>query len=197
MFAAQGYDAVTIDALADAAGIGRRTFFRYFPTKADTLMADFDRDLARLQAALRNSDPDLTIMDALRRAIVEVSSAPDQDFAGQRVRLELQSANPTLLANSVVHFERWQRVVAEFAADRLGQPADALLPQVIARAAFGALLAGFSSWQDDATGELAPDLDAALAALASGFDNLTPPSPAASETSPRTRSPKDAPECGS
>ncbi len=174
MFAAQGYDAVTIDALADAAGIGRRTFFRYFPTKADALMADFDRDVVRLSAALRSSDPDLTIMDALRRAVGEVSSAPDQDFAGQRLRLELQSGNPALLANSLVHYERWQGVVAEFAAERLGQSADALLPQVIARAAFGAVLAGYSSWQDDATGELAPKLDAALAALAAGFDNLTP-----------------------
>jgi mycofactocin system transcriptional regulator len=174
MFAAQGYDAVTIDALADAAGIGRRTFFRYFPTKADTLMADFDQDVVRLRAVLRDTDRSVAVTDALRRAVVDVNSYGAEDLARLRLLLELQSTTPALLANAVLHWESWQGVVAEFAADRLGQPADALLPQVIARAAFGAVYAGFMSWLSDKVGELGPKLDAALAALASGFDNLTP-----------------------
>jgi AcrR family transcriptional regulator len=129
MFSAHGYDEVTLDELAAAAGIGRRTFFRYFPSKADALMA-------RL-----------------------------------RLRLQLQSDHPALQANANAHYERWQQVIAEFAACRLGQSADALQPQVIARAIFGAAFAGFMSWLCDDAGDLGSKLDAALGVLADSFGN--------------------------
>jgi TetR/AcrR family transcriptional regulator, regulator of mycofactocin system len=169
MFSAHGYDQVTIEALAAAAGISRRTFFRYFPTKADTLMADFDQDVERLRLALRRSDPRLPIMAAIRRAVLGVNSYHADDLVHLRQRLQLQSDHPALLANAIVHYERWQRVVAEFAANRLRQPAEALVPQVIARAAFGAAYAGFMSWLCEDAGDLGPSLDAALGALADGL----------------------------
>jgi TetR/AcrR family transcriptional regulator, regulator of mycofactocin system len=166
MFSAQGYDEVTIEALAAAAGIGRRTFFRYFSSKADALMADFDQEVEQLRSALADSDPDLPVMDAIRRAIVAVNNYHAEDLAQFRQRLQLQHSNPALLANGILHYERWQSVVAEFAAARLGQAADDLLPQVIARSVFGAAYAGFMSWLADDSGDLSPRLDAALRALA-------------------------------
>ena len=59
--------------------------------------------------------------------------------------------------------------LAEFAANRLGQSADDLLPQVIARSVFGAAYAGFMSWLSDDSGDLSPRLDAALGAMAEAF----------------------------
>jgi len=165
MFSAQGYDEVTIEALAAAAGIGRRTFFRYFGSKADALMADFDQEVERLRSALAGSDPGLPVMDAIRLAIVAVNDYHAQDLAQFRQRLQLQHSNPALLANGILHYERWQAVVAEFAAARLGQPADGLQPQVIARSVFGAAYAGFMSWLADDSGDLSPRLDAALRTL--------------------------------
>jgi TetR/AcrR family transcriptional regulator, regulator of mycofactocin system len=165
MFSAQGYDEVTIEALAAAAGIGRRTFFRYFGSKADALMADFDQEVERLRSALADSDPGLPVMDAIRLAIVAVNDYHAQDLAQFRQRLKLQHSNPALLANGILHYERWQAVVAEFAAARLGQPADDLQPQVIARSVFGAAYAGFMSWLADDSGDLSPRLDAALRTL--------------------------------
>jgi TetR/AcrR family transcriptional regulator, regulator of mycofactocin system len=165
MFSAHGYDEVTIEALAAAAGIGRRTFFRYFGSKADALMADFDQEVERLRSALADSDPDLPVMDAIRRAIAAVNDYHAQDLAQFRQRLQLQHSNPALLANGILHYERWQAVVAEFAAARLGQAADDLQPQVIARSVFGAAYAGFMSWLADDSGDLSPRLDAALRTL--------------------------------
>ena len=42
LFTAQGFEQVTIDEIADAAGISRRTFFRYVGAKADAVWGDFD-----------------------------------------------------------------------------------------------------------------------------------------------------------
>ncbi len=166
MFSARGYDEVTIEELAAAAGISRRTFFRYFGSKADALMADFDEDVQRLRSILAASDPDLPVLDAIRQAVVAVNSYRAEDLAQLRLRMQLQHGHPALIANAIMHYERWQSVVAEFAADRLGQPAGELLPQVIARSVFGAAYAGFASWLSDDAGDLSPRLDAALRTLA-------------------------------
>lgn len=169
MFSAQGYDEVTIEALAAAAGISRRTFFRYFSSKADALMADFDADVERLRSVLAGSDPDLPVMDAIRHAVVAVNRYHADDLARLRQRLQLQHDHPALLANGILHYEEWQAVVAEFAAGRLGLARDDLLPQVIARSVFGAAYAGFMSWLADDRGDLSPWLDGALAAMAEAF----------------------------
>ncbi len=171
MFSAHGYDEVTLDELAAAAGIGRRTFFRYFPSKADALMADFEQDVERLRELLADSDPGLPLIQAIRRAVVAGNSYHAADLARLRLRLQLQSDHPALQANANAHYERWQQVIAEFAACRLGQSADALQPQVIARAIFGAAFAGFMSWLCDDAGDLGSKLDAALGVLADSFGN--------------------------
>jgi TetR/AcrR family transcriptional regulator, regulator of mycofactocin system len=169
MFSTQGYDEVTIEALAAAAGISRRTFFRYFSSKADALMADFDEDVERLRSVLAGSDPDLPLMDAIRTAVVEVNDYRTDDLVRLRQRLLLQHSNPALLANGILHYEEWQAVVAEFAAGRLGQQPGDLLPQVIARSVFGAAYAGFMAWLADERGDLSPRLDGALRAMAEAF----------------------------
>jgi TetR/AcrR family transcriptional regulator, regulator of mycofactocin system len=169
MFSANGYDEVTIEALAAAAGISRRTFFRYFASKADALMADFDGDVERLRSVLAGSDPDLPVMDAIRHAVVAVNRYHADDLARLRQRMQLQQDHPALLANGILHYEAWQAVVAEFAAARLGLAPDDLLPQVIARSVFGAAFAGFMSWLADDRGDLSPRLDSALAAMAEAF----------------------------
>src|SRR5580692_11322786 len=166
LFSAHGYDEVTIEALAAAAGISRRTFFRYFSSKADALMAGFDADVERLRSVLADSDPDLPVMDAIRHAVVAVNDYRTDDLARLRQRMQLQHDNPALLANGILHYEEWQAVVAEFAAGRLGQAAGDMLPQVIARSVFGAAYAGFMSWLADERGDLGPRLDGALRAMA-------------------------------
>jgi TetR/AcrR family transcriptional regulator, regulator of mycofactocin system len=168
LFSRRGYDEVTVEELAAAAGISRRTFFRYFRSKADATMGDFDGEVARLRAALEDSDPDLPVMDAVRRAVVAANVYEPQDLPGLRQLLELQSSHPALLAAATLHYERWQAVIAEFAAGRLGLAADDLMPQVMARTAFGAAFAGFVAWLRNGGG-LDAKLDQALATLAGGF----------------------------
>lgn len=108
-------------------------------------------------------------MEAVRRAVVAVNIYQPQDLPELRQLLQLQADHPALLAAANLHYERWRAVIAEFAAGRLGQSADDLVPQVMARTAFGAAYAGFASWLRHG-GELDAKLDAALGMLAGGFD---------------------------
>ena len=57
LFTLRGFENVTSDEVADAAGISRRTFFRHFPTKADAVWGDFAGHVARLEALLAAADP--------------------------------------------------------------------------------------------------------------------------------------------
>ncbi len=52
LFSRQGYDQTTVDEIAAAVGVSRRTFFRYFETKPDVVWGEFDAELARLADAL-------------------------------------------------------------------------------------------------------------------------------------------------
>ena len=57
LFTLRGFENVTTDEVADAAGISRRTFFRYYATKADAVWGDFTGHVARLEGRLAASDP--------------------------------------------------------------------------------------------------------------------------------------------
>ena len=56
LFTAEGFEQVTIDEIADVAGISRRTFFRHVGAKADAVWGDFDGHVLRLEAMLLGAD---------------------------------------------------------------------------------------------------------------------------------------------
>jgi AcrR family transcriptional regulator len=57
LFTAQGYEETTVDDIAAAAGVGRRTFFRYFRSKEEAISPDHDGALARAAAVLEQAHP--------------------------------------------------------------------------------------------------------------------------------------------
>ena len=65
LFTSKGFDETSIDDIADAAGIARRTFFRYFPSKNAVPWGDFDAQLAALRAHLDGLPDDIALPDAL------------------------------------------------------------------------------------------------------------------------------------
>src|SRR5271165_6892774 len=53
LFDSHGFEGTTVDDIASAAGIGRRTFFRYFPSKNDVPWGMFELELERMRARLK------------------------------------------------------------------------------------------------------------------------------------------------
>ena len=169
LFAAHGFDATTVDDIAAAAGIGRRTFFRYFPSKNDVPWGAFEDELDRMRVRLKACPPEVPLMDAIRLALIDFNRvAPDQVPLHRR-RMELILRVPTLLAHSTLRFTAWRAVVAEFVAERTGRRPDDLAPQAIAHAVLGVSIAAYEHWLDDKHADLGTLLDNAMRELAAAF----------------------------
>ena len=152
LFIARGFEATTVDDIAAAAGIGRRTFFRYFASKNDVPWGDFDGLLQRMRDHLRGVPDDVALWPGLRDAVVEFNRFPAAEAPIHRRRMELILRVPALVAHSTLRYDAWRQVIADHAAERLGQPADALEPQAIGWTCLGVALAAYDQWlaRDDA-----------------------------------------------
>nr|WP_308198065.1 mycofactocin system transcriptional regulator [Saccharopolyspora soli] len=171
LFDEQGFEHTTVTDIARAAGIARRTFFHYFPSKNDVPWGDFDRELARMRADFRASPAKTPLMEAIRHCLVEFNRVAPEQIPAHRRRMRLILGVPTLQAHSTLRFQAWRQVIAEFVGNRLGQPADALAPQTIAHATLGVALAAYERWLDEPETELTELLDTAMRELAASFQS--------------------------
>jgi mycofactocin system transcriptional regulator len=169
LFVERGFDETSVEDIAAAAGIGRRTFFRYFRSKADLVWGDFDGELDRMRACFARLDPGVPMMDAVRRTVVDFNALAPEQEAQHRRRLALILGVPTLIAHSTLQFADWRAVVAEFAAQRLGLGPDDHLPATVGHCALGTSIAAYEQWLRDADADLAALLDEGFAQLARGF----------------------------
>ncbi|MGH3277416.1 MAG: hypothetical protein ACRDNZ_24205, partial [Streptosporangiaceae bacterium] len=93
-----------------------------------------------------------------------------QDVPELRMRMNLIGAEPALQSSAAVHYGAWEQAISDFAAIRIGQPADSLYPLAVGRATLAACRAAYDRWSARADADLTFYLDAALAALAAGFE---------------------------
>ena len=163
LFVTQGFDNTSVDDISAQAGISRRTFFRYYESKADVVWGNFDD-------ALSGSVP---MMDALRQAVVAFNDLPADQVVPHRARMQLILSVPALTARSSIRYAQWRAVIEEFAATRLNLPANHLLPRSVGHAALGAALAAHEQWLQDEGSDLSDLLTQAYTALASGFKDVT------------------------
>ena len=169
LFEARGFGEVTVDEIADAAGISVRTFYRYFPTKEDVLQSRIDQRAARLRAALSARSPDEPAFQALRLAYAETVSAEDAEL--RRQWTSVVAATPNVLKGVLGGILlKTQRVVAEFFAARFDVPDDSLGPMMLAAAAQGVVQAAQTHWFING-GDLATTLSVGFEMLERGIDS--------------------------
>jgi AcrR family transcriptional regulator len=169
LFTAHGYDATTVEQIAEAAEISPSTFFRYFPTKEDVVVADeYDTVMAEVFPA---QPPELSPIEAMRRMLREVlghAYATDREQLTARIRLILSV--PALRARSFdASLHDTYKVFTRLLAERVGGSPDDFEIQVFAQAVIGALQAVIIRWAEGGGAEDLPGLvDRALEFLASG-----------------------------
>jgi mycofactocin system transcriptional regulator len=169
LFTEQGFEKTTVDQIATAAGVSRRTFFRYFDSKPGVLWGQFDTEVATIRAMLAEMPADLPVMTAVRQAVIAANHYRAADVPELRARMNLIGSVPALAASAAVRYDAWERAISEFVARRAGQPADSLYPLAVGRATLAACRAAFDRWVTHADADLTVYLDAALRALAAGF----------------------------
>ena len=139
LFTAQGFDATTIDQVVAAAGISRRTFFRYFGTKEDLVLGDTAEQCRVLAAALEARPPEEDPWTALQRA---AEALPEAQVPEERARAVagLVASSASLEARYLQKQAAWQEVLVPLVARRMGlEPGP--LPDVRATAVVAAVLA--------------------------------------------------------
>jgi mycofactocin system transcriptional regulator len=169
LFASRGFDEVTVEDIASAAGIGRRTFFRYYASKNALVWGDFDGQLAHLRELLAAIPDSVPTMEALRIAIVEFNRYDEHTLPWHRRRMELILSVPALQADSTLRYNAWRAVVAEFAAGRAGLPTTALEPVLIGNVALATSVTAYELWLQEETGDLTELLDEGFRRVAEGL----------------------------
>lgn len=167
LFTERGFDEVSVDDVAAAAGIGRRTLFRYYASKNALPWGDFDAHLNRMQGLLAATDPAAPIHEALRVALLAFNDFDDADRHRQRMRLILETE--ALQAYSMTMYAGWRAVVADYVARRLGLSAGDLIPQTVAWSMLAVALTAYEQWLADESVSLAVALGGAFDLLAGGL----------------------------
>ncbi|GAB3355771.1 mycofactocin system transcriptional regulator [Modestobacter lapidis] len=172
LFTRQGFDDVTTDQVADAAGISRRTYFRHFATKADAVWGDFAAHVDRLGQLLAATAGEQPVLNSICAAYVQVNDYADADLPMLRQRLRLILGEPALQAHSQVRYNGVDQVVAEHVARRTGAAPGSLVPRLVATSTRAAATTAFEVWLADGRLPLAQSLHDAFEELAGGFPTL-------------------------
>src|SRR5467141_1138199 len=160
----RAFDTLTIDQIAAAAGVSRRTFFRYFTSKEDVVFAFLDQWAVRLAADIvarpAEEDPVMAVQTSFR----QLTAAYD-DRALALVRLVRET--PSLQQQERINRDHLRLAVVNALAERLGLDAERdMRPQILATIAFAPLDAAMFSWFGNRSGEeVGHLLDEALTAF--------------------------------
>ncbi|WP_037144196.1 mycofactocin system transcriptional regulator [Rhodococcoides fascians] len=170
LFTSKGFDETSIDDIADAAGIARRTFFRYFPSKNAVPWGDFDTQLAALKAHLSGLPEDIGLADGLRSALLQFNTFPEEEAAVHRQRMSLILSNPALQSYSMVMYEGWRAVIADYVATRTNCASSDHLPRTVGWILLGIAISAYEQWLTDDESSLVDLLRKGTTTLYSGLD---------------------------
>ncbi|WP_285742282.1 TetR family transcriptional regulator [Lentzea sp. NBRC 105346] len=167
--AEHGVDVVTVEQIATAAGVSLRTFFNYFPSKEEAVVAG---DMATAEAfvhAFTERPASEPVLVALGAALHE--TIPEQIELGRLKQLRALRHTPSLLPHLMAAYAVRERELADAVAARAGIDADAdPYPQMTAAAVMATLRAIVQWWFDKpdthTTGQL---IDRLIAQLGAGF----------------------------
>jgi TetR/AcrR family transcriptional regulator, regulator of mycofactocin system len=166
LFVERGFEQTSVEDIARASGISSRTFFRYFPTKADVLWVESEGEIGVLRAQLAAGSPTEPYEDVIVRAVVDaLATFPADQAQWARHRAQLVLSEPAVQAQASQRHARWRAAAVEYAGARSGRPVDALFPIAVGHAALAATLTAHEYWVAHPDTDLATGLEQALRLL--------------------------------
>lgn len=165
LFDRQGFEDTTMDQIAEAVGVGRRTLFRYFPSKNDIPWGQFDESLHFFQQQFDAVSHKTPIADAVHACVIAFNTFDESILDQHRVRMQLILTTPALQAHAAIKYEAWRRVIATFVSSRLSLGVDDRVPRLIGHVSLAVSVAAYEQWLEESTRSLTDLLDAELQAL--------------------------------
>ena len=174
LFGEKGYAQTTVEAIAEAAAISPRTFFRYFPSKEDVVIWD-EYDPLVLEF-LESRPTDEPLAETFRAGIREtLSGLYRSDPERLLTRVRLSATVPELRARFLDERTHGVEQFAALLANKREALADELTLRVVGSALLAAVTVALDLWQkDDGKSDLLRYLDLAIDALAKGMRELQP-----------------------
>jgi AcrR family transcriptional regulator len=176
LFADRGPDATSVEQIAEAAGISVRTFFRYFPTRDDLMLALPQRQVEGLCAAALSRPSHESVLEAFIGAVRMQGEAPEEEL--------LRLWGLALQKGAIPSHDQLQpsggmvTAYAAVIAQRVGiEPSD-VRAQVMATAIGGVMWSSFVRWLESSHERgLADVIEESFTILADLDHHGTPPGP--------------------
>jgi mycofactocin system transcriptional regulator len=146
LFEQQGFDETTMEQIAGALGVGRRTLFRYFPSKNDIPWGQFDLSLRDFADQLENVPRDVPVFEAVHRCVVAFNEFDELALPQHRTRMKLILETPTLQAHSALRYAAWRGVIEDFVARRLNLTNESLLPRLAGHVSLALAVSSYEQW---------------------------------------------------
>ncbi len=172
LFAARGFDAVTIDEIADAADVSPRTFYRYFSSKEALVLGEVDESLDAIREALQQRPDDEPVLASMRAIVLAMADEIESERDANRSRIALLDATASLQLRQTEREAVFEAGLAPIIAQRIGStdPTD-LRPALIAACAAAAIRVAVSVWiAGGGVASLSDLVDQALGLLSEGLE---------------------------
>lgn len=176
LFATKGYEATTVDEIAAAAGVARRTFFRHFRSKEEAIFPDHDDTLVRAAGVLDAAPPHENPLDTVCRGIKEVMRMYAASPAVSVERYRLTREVPALREREIASVARYERLFTRYLLGHFDESAhhvgddDPLLAEVAASAVVTAHNHVLRRWlRGGGQGDVETQLDHAFAIVRETF----------------------------
>lgn len=166
LFTAHGFEAVTVEQIVEAAGVSRRTFFRYFGAKEEVVLGDLNARGDAIARALARRPDGEDPWQALRGAILDSALETFTDPVSDLALGKMIHETPALSARSAEKRRHWQAVLTPLVAERMPGPDSRFRAAAVVAATLACLDVASTAWLDtDGTADLGDLFDRALTAL--------------------------------
>lgn len=173
LFEADGFDETTVEAIAAAVDIAPRTFFTYFPTKEDVVLADHASRLDRIVTELERRPAGEPSWAALRAAFLTAAGDYETERAEIARRFAIMAKTPSVYARSLQLQAGWEDEVAAALTRRGSVDATDIGPRLLAAAALAAMRSSLQHWLSTGREDPLPQLvERCFDHLADGLSQL-------------------------
>ena len=178
-----GIEHLTAERIADEADVALRTFFNYFSSKEEAVLAASAAAAEALVDTFRARPPAESVLTALREAVLAVMDREDVTGRDHLEVLRLIRTTPSLLPQQLSVLTAQEQDLAAAITDRVGAGSgDGVYPRLCAAAAFATLRVTLDRWLDRTAERGGPpsiallrgEMGAAFAELAAGLDRAGP-----------------------